>query len=79
MALPSRMAGFLCLEIHKHTLSVHGSTGTFRYTIVSVNGARKYYGIFRKELDLSSLPAGIYGIKVEAPSGVTNIIRFVKK
>ena len=79
MALPSRMAGFLGLEIHKNTLSVHGSTGTFRYTIVSVNGARKYYGIFRKELDLSSLPAGIYGIKVEAPSGVTNIIRFVKK
>ena len=67
------------LEIHKNSLSVHGSTGTFRYTIVSVNGSRKYYGIFRKELDLSSLPSGVYAIKVEAPSGVMNIIRFVKK
>jgi hypothetical protein len=79
LALPSRMVGAFDLEIHKNSLSVHGSTGTFRYTIVSVNGSRKLNGIFRKELDLSSLPIGIYAIKVESPSGVTNIIRFVRK
>ena len=79
LALPSRMVGAFDLEIHKNSLSVHGSTGTFRYTIVSVNGSRKLNGIFRKELDLSALPVGMYGIKVKSSSGVTNIIRFVRK
>ena len=67
------------LEIHGNHLSVHGVAGAFRYTIISVNGSRKLSGVFRKELDLSFLPRGIYGIMVEMSPGVTNIIRFVRK
>ncbi len=51
----------------------------FRYTVISVDGARKVSGFFRKELDLSLLPVGVYGIMVESPSGVTSIIKFAKK
>ncbi|MBQ5462891.1 MAG: hypothetical protein IIT53_02420, partial [Fibrobacter sp.] len=67
------------LEIYGNHLSVHGVAGTFRYTIISVNGSHKFSGYFRKDLDLSVLPVGIYAIKVESPSGVINIIRFAKK
>lgn len=67
------------LEIYGNHLSVHGVAGTFRYTIISVNGSHKFNGYFRKDLDLSVLPVGIYAIKVESPSGVINIIRFAKK
>ena len=67
------------LEIHGNHLSVHGVAGAFRYTIISVNGSRKFSGVFRKELDLSSLSPGIYGIMVDVSPGVTNIIRFVRK
>ena len=66
------------LEIRENHLSVRGADGEFRYTIVAVNGSRKIRGVFRKELDLSDLPVGIYAIMVES-SGVTNIIRFVRK
>ena len=67
------------LEIRGNHLSVQGAPGIFRYTIVSVNGSRKFSGVFRKELDLSALPVGMYGIKVKSSSGVMNIIRFVRK
>ena len=67
------------IEIRGNHLFVRGIDGAFRYTIIAVNGSRKFSGVFRKELDLSSLPPGIYGIMAESPSGVTKIIRFVRK
>ena len=67
------------LEIHGNRLFALGAPETLRYTIIAVNGSRKFSGVFRKELDLSALPPGIYAIKVESPSGVMNIIRFVRK
>ena len=67
------------LKIRGNHLFVQGAEGSFRYTIIAVNGSRKFSGVFRKELDLSSLPPGIYGIMVDVSPGVTNIIRFVRK
>ena len=67
------------LEIHGNRLFALGAPETLRYTIIAVNGSRKFSGVFRKELDLSALPPGIYGIMVDSPSGVMNIIRFVRK
>ena len=67
------------LEIHGNRLFALGAPETLRYTIIAVNGSRKFRGVFRKELDLSALPPGIYGIMVDSPSGVMNIIRFVRK
>ncbi len=67
------------MEIHGNRLFVYGTLAEFRYTIVSVNGSRKINGIFRKELDLSSLPTGIYGIMLNSPSGEMKAIRYVKK
>ena len=67
------------LYIHGNRLTVQGSMAVFRYTVISVDGARKVSGFFRKELDLSLLPVGVYGIMVESPSGVTSIIKFAKK
>ena len=67
------------LEIHGNWLFALGAPETLRYTIIAVNGSRKFSGVFRKELDLSALPPGIYGIMVDSPSGVMNIIRFVRK
>ena len=67
------------VEIYGNRLTVQGSMAVFRYTVISVDGARKVSGFFRKELDLSLLPVGVYGIMVESPSGVTSIIKFAKK
>ena len=67
------------IEILGNHLFVRGIDGAFRYTIIAVNGSRRFSGVFRKELDLSFLPRGIYGIMVEMSPGVTNIIRFVRK
>lgn len=67
------------VEIRGNRLTVQGSMAVFRYTVISVDGARKVSGFFRKELDLSLLPVGVYGIMVESPSGVTSIIKFAKK
>ena len=67
------------LEIHGNRLFALGAPETLRYTIIAVNGSRKFSGVFCKELDLSALPPGIYGIMVDSPSGVMNIIRFVRK
>ena len=67
------------LEIHGNRLFALGAPETLRYTIIAVNGSRRFSGVFRKELDLSALPPGIYGIMVDSPSGVMNIIRFVRK
>lgn len=79
IALPLLSGRSFGVEIRRNRLLVRGESEVFRYTIVSVNGSRKFSGIFRKELDLSALPVGMYGIKVKASSGVTNIIRFVRK
>ena len=79
LALPLLSGRSFGVEIHRNRLLVRGESETFRYTIVSVNGSRKFSGVFRKELDLSALPVGMYGIKVKSSSGVTNIIRFVRK
>ena len=78
LALPLLSDRSLGVEIRRNRLLVRGES-EMRYTIVAVNGSRKFSGVFRKELDLSALPVGIYGIKVKAPSGVTNIIRFARK
>ena len=78
LALPLLSGRSLGVEIRRNQLLVRGES-EMRYTIVAVNGSRKFSGVFRKELDLSALPVGIYGIKVKAPSGVTNIIRFARK
>ena len=78
LALPLLSGRSLGVEIRRNRLLVRGES-EMRYTIVAVNGSRKFSGVFRKELDLSALPVGIYGIKVKAPSGVTNIIRFARK
>ena len=74
-----KFAKYFDMEIRGNHLFVRGMEGAFRYTIIAVNGSRKFSGVFRKELDLSSLPPGIYGIMAESPSGVTKIIRFVRK
>ena len=74
-----RLAKSFGMEIRGNRLSILGGDGAFRYTVVSVNGERKAGGFFRKELDLSQLPVGIYGIMVEAPSGASNFIKFAKK
>lgn len=79
LALPLLSGRSFGVEIHRNRLLVRGESEAFRYTIVSVNGSRKFSGVFRKELDLSALPVGMYGIKVKSSSGVTNIIRFVRK
>jgi acetyl esterase/lipase len=79
LALPLLSGRSFGVEIHRNRLLVRGGSEAFRYTIVSVNGSRKFSGVFRKELDLSALPVGMYGIKVKSSSGVTNIIRFVRK
>lgn len=79
IALPLLSGRSFGVEIRRNRLLVRGESEVFRYTIVSVNGSRKFSGIFRKELDLSALPVGMYGIKVKSSSGVTNIIRFVRK
>ena len=74
-----KFAKYFDMEIRGNHLFVRGMEGAFRYTIIAVNGSRKFSGVFRKELDLSFLPRGIYGIMVEMSRGVTNIIRFVRK
>ncbi|WP_290941933.1 alpha/beta hydrolase [Fibrobacter sp.] len=79
IGLIPKFAKFFDIEIRGNHLFVRGMEGAFRYTIIAVNGSRKFSGVFRKELDLSSLPPGIYGIMAESPSGVTKIIRFVRK
>ena len=67
------------VEICGNRLLVRGGMDSFRYTIMSVNGSHKVHGYFRKDLDLSSLPPGVYGIVVKSPAGSTDIVRFVKK
>jgi hypothetical protein len=66
------------VELRGNRLSIRGGMDSFRYTIVAVNGSLKARGYFRKELDLSTLPPGVYGIVVKSPAGSTDIVRFVK-
>jgi hypothetical protein len=79
VGLVPKFAKSFGMEIRGNLLTVRGDMGSFRYTVVSVNGERKASGFFRKELDLSHLPVGVYGIVVEAPSGTSNFIKFAKK
>lgn len=67
------------VTILENSLLVRGSSSEFRYTIRSVVGAEIASGVFRKELDLSSLPMGVYGIMVKPPSGKPYVVRFSKK
>jgi acetyl esterase/lipase len=66
------------MELHKNRLLVPAEKGTFHYTIFTVNGSHRVSGYFKKELDLSSLPKGVYGIVVQPSWGAKTIIRFVR-
>ena len=79
LALSWRLAGTFGVELCGNRLLVRGSSAEFRYTVHSALGVRVAGGVFRKELDLSSLPVGIYGIVVTLPTGAKNSVRFIKK
>ena len=74
-----RPSGKFGLEIHGNRLQVHGMSAEYRFAVYSAVGTRISGGVFRKELDLSSMPVGTYGITVTAPSGARKVVRFVKK
>lgn len=67
------------VTIRGNSLQVRGSSSEFRYMIRSVVGAEIASGVFRKELDLSSLPMGVYGIMVKPPSGKPYVVKFARK
>lgn len=78
LALTSRMAGLYGVELRGNRLLVR-DPAEHRYAVHTVYGARVAGGVFRKELDLSSLPVGVYGIIVTSPTGDRNRVRFIKK
>lgn len=66
------------VKLEGNKLRVYG-TETSRYKVYSVDGAYASRGLIQKQLDLSALPPGIYGIIVSVPSGEQKILKFVRK
>ena len=79
LVLSSRFVDKHGIEIIGNRLQIHGSSAEVRYTIHSVSGTEIAKGMFSKELDLSSLPVGVYGIVVQSSPGLAKVIRFVRK
>ena len=79
MAISARPYGDFGIETLGNRLQVRGSLAEFRFAVFSAVGARISGGVFRKELDLSSLPAGIYRIVISGTADSKKIVRFVKK
>jgi acetyl esterase/lipase len=79
MAISARPYGDFGIETLGNRLQVRGSLAEFRFAVFSAVGARISGGVFRKELDLSSFPAGIYRIVISGTADSKKIVRFVKK
>ena len=79
LTLSARMLGKPGFKIQGDRLQVLSTSGVFRFAVYSAVGTRVSGGVFCKELDLSSLPVGVYGISVAGPSGTRNSVRFIKK
>lgn len=67
------------LEIQGNRLVASGYGGHLSFAVVAVDGSFAFRGHFRNTLDLSRLPAGIYGVVVRDPSGTAKTLKFVKK
>ena len=79
LALSMGRFGKLGLVIHGNRLQVLGPSAELRFAVYSAVGSRISGGVFSKELDLSPLPVGVYGIAVSGPAGTRNFVRFIKK
>ena len=66
------------VKLEGNKLRVNGAE-MCSYKIYSVDGAYAFSEMLQKQLDLSVLPPGIYGIVVSVPSGEQKSLKFVRK
>ena len=76
--IANKMVSSFDVKLEGNKLRVYGAE-ICRYKVYSVDGAYAFRGILQKQLDLSALPPGIYGIIVSVPSGEQKILKFVRK
>ena len=73
-----KMASRFDIKLDGNLLQVNG-TGVCRYMIFAVDGTFAISGQFKKQLNLSALSPGIYGIVVTLPSGEKQRLKFIRK
>lgn len=73
-----KMASRFDIKLDGNLLQVNG-TGVCRYMIFAVDGTFAISGQFKKQLNLSVLSPGIYGIVVTLPSGEKQRLKFIRK
>ena len=66
------------VKLDGNKLRVYG-TDECRYKVFSVDGSFASSGVVQKQLDLSALPPGIYGIVVTVNSGEQKGLKFIRK
>ena len=76
--IANKMVSSFDVKLEGNELRVYGAEIS-RYKVYSVDGAYAFRGVLQKQLDLSALPPGIYGIIVSVPSGEQKILKFVRK
>ena len=76
--IANKMVSSFDVKLEGNKLRVYGAEIS-RYKVYSVDGAYAFRGVLQKQLDLSALPPGIYGIIVSVPSGEQKSLKFVRK